>query len=66
MAPHSPSQDPKGYPVLVYIHGGAFCFGDVIKAGYDKLTRNFVSRGVLVVTVPYRVGVYGLFLNFII
>jgi len=61
MAPHSPSQDPKGYPVLVYIHGGAFCFGDVIKAGYDKLTRNFVSRGVLVVTVPYRVGVYGFF-----
>ncbi|KAE9548159.1 hypothetical protein FO519_008627, partial [Halicephalobus sp. NKZ332] len=61
MAPHTPSKDHEGYPVLVYIHGGGFCFGDVVKAGFDKITRNFASKGLVVVTVPYRLGVYGFF-----
>ena len=61
--PNSPSKDPKGYPVLVYIHGGGFCFGSAPEIGYDKITRNFVSRGLIVVAIPYRVGIYGSFSN---
>jgi carboxylesterase type B len=45
--------------VLVYIHGGGFGFGDVIKCGFDKITKNYASRGLITVTVPYRVGLYG-------
>uniref|UniRef100_A0A7E4W5W0 Carboxylic ester hydrolase n=1 Tax=Panagrellus redivivus TaxID=6233 RepID=A0A7E4W5W0_PANRE len=47
--------------VLVYIHGGGFNFGDCIRAGFDKYVTNFVSRGVIVVTMSYRVGLYGFF-----
>ena len=61
MAPASSSKDPRGYPVLVYIHGGGFCYGDAIILGYKKITNNFVSRGLVFVTLPYRVGIYGLF-----
>uniref|UniRef100_A0AC34GRG4 Carboxylesterase type B domain-containing protein n=1 Tax=Panagrolaimus sp. ES5 TaxID=591445 RepID=A0AC34GRG4_9BILA len=59
IAPAEPSSDPKGYPVLVYIHGGGFGFGDVIKCGFDKITKNYAKRGLVTVTVPYRVGLYG-------
>ena len=59
MTPRVPSKDPEGYPVLVYIHGGGFCFGDAIKIGYKKITKNFVSKGIVVVLIPYRLGLYG-------
>uniref|UniRef100_A0A7E4W079 COesterase domain-containing protein n=1 Tax=Panagrellus redivivus TaxID=6233 RepID=A0A7E4W079_PANRE len=49
------------HPVLVYIHGGNFCFGDCVRSGFDKYVKNFVSRGVIVVTVAYRLGIYGYF-----
>uniref|UniRef100_A0AC35GMX6 Carboxylic ester hydrolase n=1 Tax=Panagrolaimus sp. PS1159 TaxID=55785 RepID=A0AC35GMX6_9BILA len=59
IAPSEPSDDPKGYPVLVYIHGGGFWYGDVVKCGFDKASKVFASRGLITVTVPYRVGLYG-------
>uniref|UniRef100_A0A7E4VXK4 COesterase domain-containing protein n=1 Tax=Panagrellus redivivus TaxID=6233 RepID=A0A7E4VXK4_PANRE len=49
------------HPVLMYIHGGGFCFGDCIRAGFDKYVKNFVSRGIVVVSITYRVGLYGFF-----
>uniref|UniRef100_A0AC35ESN5 Carboxylesterase type B domain-containing protein n=1 Tax=Panagrolaimus sp. PS1159 TaxID=55785 RepID=A0AC35ESN5_9BILA len=58
IAPTEPSDDPSGYPVLVYIHGGGFWYGNVIRAGFDKATKVFASRGLITITMPYRVGLY--------
>lgn len=59
IAPAIPSDDPEGYPVLVFIHGGGFWYGDVVMLGYDKVTKTLAKRGVITVTMPYRVGLYG-------
>jgi para-nitrobenzyl esterase len=42
-------------PVMVYIHGGAFRFGE--SNDYDP--RALVQRGVVVVTINYRLGALG-------
>ncbi|MBL1079158.1 carboxylesterase family protein [Nocardia sp. 2] len=44
-------------PVLVWIHGG----GGYSGAGADYTPRQFVSRGVVVVTINYRLGAFGFF-----
>ena len=51
---------PKGhgpYPVMVWIHGGAFVAGSGSEAGYDP-TR-LVQEKVIVVTINYRIGALG-------
>lgn len=51
---------PKGYgsyPVMVWIHGGAFVSGSGSEAGYDP-TR-LAKEGVVVVTLNYRIGALG-------
>lgn len=53
---------PKGsaadkLPVLVYFHGGGFTSGDGSEPRYDG--ANLASRGVVAVTVNYRLGVFG-------
>lgn len=44
-------------PVLVYFHGGGFASGDGSEPRYDG--ANLASRGVVAVTVNYRLGVFG-------
>jgi para-nitrobenzyl esterase len=44
-------------PVVVWIHGGAFCQGSGSVAIYDG--RALASQGVVVVTINYRLGVLG-------
>jgi para-nitrobenzyl esterase len=44
-------------PVLVWIHGGAFCQGSGSVPIYDG--RALASQGVVVVTINYRIGVLG-------
>ncbi|MFI6954662.1 carboxylesterase/lipase family protein [Nocardia sp. NPDC050408] len=44
-------------PVMVWIHGG----GGFAGAGADYRPTGFVSRGVVVVTINYRLSVFGLF-----
>lgn len=51
---------PKGdgpYPVMVWIHGGAYISGSGASAGYDP-TR-LVQEDVIVVTMNYRLGALG-------
>ena len=53
---YSESLDPQARrPVMVWIHGGAFQFGT--GAGYDP--QHLIRRGVVVVTINYRLGVLG-------
>jgi len=44
-------------PVLVYIYGGGFFGGDASEARYDG--ENIATQGVVVVTMNYRLGVFG-------
>jgi para-nitrobenzyl esterase len=46
-----------GLPVLVWIHGGAFINGGATVPVYDGARLS--AKGVVVVTINYRLGVYG-------
>jgi para-nitrobenzyl esterase len=47
----------KHLPVLVYFHGGGFAAGSGDEPRYDG--TNFAKKGIVVVTVNYRLGVFG-------
>jgi para-nitrobenzyl esterase len=47
----------RKYPVLVYIYGGGFMAGDSSEKRYDGAA--LARRGIVVVTVNYRLGVFG-------
>jgi para-nitrobenzyl esterase len=46
-------------PVMVWIHGGGFTRGAGSVASYDG--ENLARRGVVVVTINYRLGIFGFF-----
>ena len=45
---------------MVWIHGGALKLGFASDFGTAGTVRNLVSRGVVVVTIQYRLGVLGI------
>jgi carboxylesterase type B len=53
----------KSYPVMVFVHGGAFVYGAGSAAIYDGRNLADISRQhdipTIIVTITYRVGVYG-------
>ncbi|MFD0901881.1 carboxylesterase/lipase family protein [Actinomadura sediminis] len=53
--PKGASRNGRRYPVMVYVHGGAFVSG--MGGNYDP-TR-LVERGTVVVTINYRLGALG-------
>jgi para-nitrobenzyl esterase len=54
----APATSPAGkLPVLVYFHGGGFAVGDGSEPRYDG--SHLAGRGMIVVTVNYRLGVFG-------
>jgi para-nitrobenzyl esterase len=53
------SDHDKAYPVLVWIHGGAFVQGSGSVPIYSG--RALAEQGVVVVTINYRLGVMGFF-----
>jgi carboxylesterase type B len=61
MKPASPSSDPAGYPVMFFIHGGAFIVGSSADMTHTEISDRLVSRGVIVVTINYRLGPFGFF-----
>jgi para-nitrobenzyl esterase len=51
---------PKGaLPVMVWLHGGSNTVGSGTQSSYDGMA--FASRGVILVTLNYRLGVLGFF-----
>jgi para-nitrobenzyl esterase len=55
----TPAQSSKAkLPVLVYFYGGGFVAGDGSESRYDG--ESLAKRGIVTVTVNYRLGVFGL------
>uniref|UniRef100_A0A1I7Y4Z0 Carboxylic ester hydrolase n=1 Tax=Steinernema glaseri TaxID=37863 RepID=A0A1I7Y4Z0_9BILA len=61
MAPAEKSTVVDGYPVLVFIHGGGFEFGSSHFYGYKNISENFVSEGIVFVSINYRLSALGFF-----
>lgn len=53
----TPGWEGRRRPVMVWIHGGAFVIGAGSQSIYNG--ARLASRGVVVVTVNYRLGVFG-------
>jgi para-nitrobenzyl esterase len=52
-----PAQGARNLPVFVWVHGGAFLGGSGAVPIYDG--KRLAVRGAVVVTINYRVGVFG-------
>ena len=50
----------KAYPVIVYIHGGALMNGHGSEWGPEG-GKSIVQKGVIFVSINYRVGIFGFF-----
>uniref|UniRef100_A0A914WR09 Carboxylic ester hydrolase n=1 Tax=Plectus sambesii TaxID=2011161 RepID=A0A914WR09_9BILA len=48
------------YPVLFWIHGGGFVIGSG-NLDTEGILKNLVSRGIIVVSINYRLGAFGFF-----
>jgi para-nitrobenzyl esterase len=54
------AKSPKDrLPVMVWIHGGGFTRGSGTSDAYDG--ENFAGKGVVLVTINYRLGIFGFF-----
>ncbi|HEY6578887.1 MAG TPA: carboxylesterase/lipase family protein [Rhizomicrobium sp.] len=54
----APALEGQMLPVMVWIHGGAFVIGAGSQPIYDGVS--LAARGAVVVTINYRLGVFGL------
>ncbi|KHJ91276.1 Carboxylesterase [Oesophagostomum dentatum] len=52
---------PTGFSILVFIHGGAFETGSAQEYGYKGFADIYNTKYVIVITIQYRLGVYGFF-----
>lgn len=59
---YSPKAKPQyPYPVMVWIHGGGYVQGSASQTPAPGIVANLVSKGVVVVTLNYRLDVLGFF-----
>jgi len=57
--PVSTSDSPKALPVIVYIHGGSNKGGWSYEPNY--IGRKLSTKGIIVISIAYRLGVFGFF-----
>ena len=57
--PVQDKENPQALPVIVYIHGGSNKAGWSYEPNY--IGHNLAAKGVIVVSIAYRVGVFGFF-----
>ncbi len=56
---HTPDPFPEDAPVLVWIHGGGFVFGEGVQIDNGTRGDQLARRGAVVVSMNYRLGAYG-------
>ena len=54
-----PNTNETNLPILVYIHGGSLMTGSSAFSDYNG--ENLVKDGIIVITISYRLGVFGYF-----
>lgn len=59
IAPAWEPAEQSGFPVMMWIHGSAFCVGSSVEYGYAGLAKGLVAQGVVVVTINHRLGPWG-------
>ncbi|EYB92299.1 hypothetical protein Y032_0195g1469 [Ancylostoma ceylanicum] len=52
---------PKGFPILFWVHGGGYEVGSAPFYGYKGFADIYAAYDIIVVTIQYRLGVYGFF-----
>ncbi|RCN41051.1 Carboxylesterase [Ancylostoma caninum] len=52
---------PGGYPILFWVHGGGYEIGAASLYGYQGFANIYIPHDVMVVTIQYRIGVFGFF-----
>ncbi|CAJ0959363.1 unnamed protein product, partial [Mesorhabditis belari] len=52
---------PSGHPVMIWIHGGGFQMHSSSNYGDRTLARNLCAKDLLVVSINYRLGLFGFF-----
>ncbi|CAJ0597540.1 unnamed protein product [Cylicocyclus nassatus] len=52
---------PKGFSVLVFVHGGGFVGDGAVKYGDSNICEHLCTKDVVVVTIQYRLGYLGFF-----
>ncbi|KHJ89358.1 Carboxylesterase [Oesophagostomum dentatum] len=52
---------PAGFPILFWVHGGAWEIGSAREVGYEGLAEIYAANDIVVVTIQYRLSVYGFF-----
>lgn len=58
--PYAKNDDTRRYPVLVWIHGGSFLAGSgEVSIDTNVAFKNLVFKGVVLVTINYRLGPLG-------
>ncbi|RCN36931.1 Carboxylesterase [Ancylostoma caninum] len=50
-----------GFPILFWVHGGGYEAGSAPFYGYQGFADIYTAQDVIVVTIQYRLGVYGFF-----
>lgn len=55
----SPALNKQIHPVMVFMHGGAFMAGSTFEYGDQGICNSLVSKGVVVVVMQYRLGLFG-------
>jgi len=53
---YMPDEDSPSHPLIMFIHGGAFCAGDKEDASVVDMCRWFASRGYVTASINYRLG----------
>ncbi|GMT19756.1 hypothetical protein PFISCL1PPCAC_11053, partial [Pristionchus fissidentatus] len=51
----------RGFPVIVFVHGGGFVSGDAESYGDVGICENLCTRDAIVVSIHYRLGYLGFF-----
>ncbi|ETN77620.1 Carboxylesterase [Necator americanus] len=51
----------EGYPILLWVHGGGYEIGSTSIYGFRGFADIYIPHDVIVVTIQYRLGVYGFF-----